>query len=322
MIIAMKAINNLRVLQHFVLAAEELNFARAAARAHLSQTPFGRSIQTLEDDLGLRLFDRTTRSVTLTSAGRQVLARAHTLLAHARNFDEEMRALAGAVSGKVAFGASQFAVDSILPGVLSRLRAQSPGLQVHAHINQWDNLLAELDSDRIEFFIAFPGSLAKRSDYRLTALPSQPASFFCRSGHPLLQLGRAPTRNEALNYPWGALDISNTTIETVSASMGLSPENPLPIQLNCASKELLWEAMMSNDMVAATWSSWLDERLMSGAAVDLGQLIRPAIAPGLRIARCALVERSGRTLSPQARRLREAILVSVGLDPLSVQSST
>ena len=68
----MRALIDLRALQHFVLAAEELNFARAAARAHISQTPFGRSIQALEDVLGQRLFDRTTRSVRLTAVGDDV----------------------------------------------------------------------------------------------------------------------------------------------------------------------------------------------------------------------------------------------------------
>ncbi len=305
----MREIIDLRVLHHFVLAAEELNFARAAARAHLSQTPFGRSIQSLEEELGLRLFDRTTRSVALTAAGRQVFAHARTLLMHARGFSEEMRALSGAESGAVAFGASQFAVDSVLPGVLPRLRAQAPGLQVHVHIAQWEDLLADLDAERIEFFIAFPGGLTKRSDYRLADLPSQPASFFCRAAHPLLA-GGTPSRDDTLRYPWGALDISNTTIETIAVAMGLSPDAALPIQLNCASKELLYEAMLANDMIAVTWTSWLADRLASGAVVDIGQLVRPAIPKSLLIARCALVQRAGRTLSPQARRLCEAILAA------------
>lgn len=309
-IIAMKEIIDLRMLHHFVLAADELNFARAAARAHLSQTPFGRSIQSLEEGLGLRLFDRSTRSVTLTAAGRQVLAHARTLLMHARGFSEEMRALSGAESGTVAFGASQFAVDAVLSGVLPRLRAQAPGLQIHVHIAQWEDLLAELDAERIEFFIAFPGGLSKRSHYRLSVLPSQPASFFCRVAHPLLELGRAPSREDTLRYPWGALDISNTTIETIAATMGLSPDASLPFQLNCASKELLYEAMLANDMIAVTWTSWLADRLASGAVVDIGQLVRPAIPKSLLIAKCALVQRAGRTLSPQARRLCEAILAA------------
>ena len=306
----MKEIIDLRVLHHFVLAAEELNFARAAARAHLSQTPFGRSIQSLEEELGLRLFDRTTRSVALTAAGRQVFAHARTLLMHARGFSEEMRTLSGAESGAVAFGASQFAVDAVLPGVLPRLRAQAPGLQVHVHIAQWEDLLADLDAERIEFFIAFPGGLTKRSDYRLADLPSQPASFFCRAAHPLLAAGGTPSREDTLRYPWGALDISNTTIETIAVAMGLSPDAALPIQLNCASKELLYEAMLANDMIAVTWTSWLADRLASGAVVDIGQLVRPAIPKSLLIARCALVQRAGRTLSPQARRLCEAILAA------------
>lgn len=304
----MRGINDLRTLRHFVLVAEELNFTRAAARANLSQTPFGRSIHALEDDLGLRLFDRTTRSVRLTATGRQVLAHARNLLGQARTFDEEMRALAGEESGEIAFGASHFAIDTILPGILARLRRQSPRLQIHVRIGQWKEMVAMLDADEIEFFVAFPGSLTNRADYRLTALPDQPASLFCRADHPLLQLGRAPTRDEALKFPWGALDISNTTFETITTALALAPETPLPVQLNCPSKELLLEAMQVNDMIAATWRCWLNDRIANGVVADVGQCIRPALPESLLRARCALVERADRTLSPPSRRLKTDIL--------------
>ncbi|MGH8440901.1 MAG: helix-turn-helix domain-containing protein [Pseudomonas sp.] len=67
---------DLKRIRHTVLLSEELHFSRAAERANLSQTAFSRSIQSLEADLGVRLFDRDTRSVMLTAAGREVSARA------------------------------------------------------------------------------------------------------------------------------------------------------------------------------------------------------------------------------------------------------
>jgi DNA-binding transcriptional LysR family regulator len=72
---------DLRLLRHFVAVAEELHFTRAAARLYLSEQALSRDIRRLEEQLGLTLFTRTTRRVTLTADGQRLLVRAHELLA-------------------------------------------------------------------------------------------------------------------------------------------------------------------------------------------------------------------------------------------------
>lgn len=70
----------LRQLRYFVAVAEELHFGRAAARLHMAQSPLSRQIQGLERDLRTVLLRRTTRSVTLTPAGAELLARGRRIL--------------------------------------------------------------------------------------------------------------------------------------------------------------------------------------------------------------------------------------------------
>lgn len=92
----------LRHLRYFVAVAEELNFSAAARREYVSQQALSRIIQQLEAELGVLLFARTTRSVSLTPAGEAMLAAARRSTAAADEaFEEARRAQRGEVDRPV-----------------------------------------------------------------------------------------------------------------------------------------------------------------------------------------------------------------------------
>jgi DNA-binding transcriptional LysR family regulator len=66
---------DLRHLEHILLLADELNFSRAAERAHLTQSAFSRSVQAAEAAAGVKFFDRTRRSVKPTAVGLRIIER-------------------------------------------------------------------------------------------------------------------------------------------------------------------------------------------------------------------------------------------------------
>jgi DNA-binding transcriptional LysR family regulator len=163
---------------------------------------FSRSIQSLEDGLGVRIFDRGTRSVRLTSSGLTLLKRARSMLAQAAELAREVEGLAQATRGTLAFGAGLMAIDGALAGLLPRLRTQSPQLRIDVAVGNWRQLQRQLEEERIEFFVGYPGALAADPEYTTVALPQEPTSIYCRPDHPLVTGPAAPSPHQLRDYAW------------------------------------------------------------------------------------------------------------------------
>lgn len=121
----------LRHLQYFVQVAEELHFARAAAKLGISQPPLSVQIRNLEDDIGVRLLERTSRRVTLTPAGTAFLVAAKRTLAEADRAVSIARGIARGDQGelRVGFNASAPFVPQIAAAINTfRMRYPEVGL--------------------------------------------------------------------------------------------------------------------------------------------------------------------------------------------------
>lgn len=94
----------LRHLRYFVQVAEDLHFARAAQHLGISQPPLSQQIRALEEELGVRLFERTSRNVALTPAGERFLGEARATLAHADHAVRIARRAAAGEIGELAIG--------------------------------------------------------------------------------------------------------------------------------------------------------------------------------------------------------------------------
>jgi DNA-binding transcriptional LysR family regulator len=120
----------LRHLVYFVTLAEERHFGRAAARLNMTQPPLSQQIRQLEEELGVRLFSRSSRRVELTAAGEVFLAEARKALAQVeRAADVAHRAGRGEL-GRLRVGFVGSATYDVLPAVLRAYRARHPGVDV------------------------------------------------------------------------------------------------------------------------------------------------------------------------------------------------
>jgi DNA-binding transcriptional LysR family regulator len=120
----------LRHLRYFIAVAEELHFARAAERLHIEQSPLSRAIKSLEENLGVPLFERTTRSTHLTWAGHVFLNEARRVLATLEQAVSTTKAAATGYRGTLRIALSDGIAKPLLATLLARCRIEEPDVEI------------------------------------------------------------------------------------------------------------------------------------------------------------------------------------------------
>ncbi|MCB1477006.1 MAG: LysR family transcriptional regulator [Rhodobiaceae bacterium] len=119
----------LRHLRNFKLLAEELNFSRAAMRAHISQSSLSEQILRLEDVLGVKLFDRSRRHVKLTMAGEVLREELPGLLDNVGRIVERTRQASGEARERLRVGYSAMALNTPMSRIIQNFRRQHPDIE-------------------------------------------------------------------------------------------------------------------------------------------------------------------------------------------------
>ncbi|MEM1254214.1 MAG: LysR substrate-binding domain-containing protein [Cyanobacteria bacterium P01_H01_bin.21] len=123
----------LRHLHYFIAVAEELHFSRAAKRLCISQPPLSQQIRSLENELGVKLFERTKRQVQLTEAGKTFLERSYLVLEQLEQAISVTQQIGRGEVGQLAIGFVDTAMYTLLPEILRIFRAQFPAVQLQLH---------------------------------------------------------------------------------------------------------------------------------------------------------------------------------------------
>ncbi|HYY26852.1 MAG TPA: LysR substrate-binding domain-containing protein [Chthoniobacterales bacterium] len=136
----------LRHLRYFVTVAEELSFRRAAHRLHVSHPALSQRIHDLENELGVKLFERNSRRVEMTEIGRVFLGGARRALEAAKQAVTVAREAAKGERGRLVIGCIGPMVGSFLPDALARFREQRPLVEATvSHMNSRTQIEALLD---------------------------------------------------------------------------------------------------------------------------------------------------------------------------------
>ncbi len=175
---------DLRQLEHFVTVAEERHFTRASERLFISQSGLSASIRALEKELGAELFDRNTRRVELTDAGRALLEQARRTLASVTAAREAVAAVQGLLRGRLRVGTEQCLGVIDVPGELARFHESHPGVDLYVQQAGSTHLVEDVRTGRLDVaFVA--GPFAIPDDLTFIRLASEPMVLICHPAHRL-----------------------------------------------------------------------------------------------------------------------------------------
>ncbi|OIQ32607.1 MAG: LysR family transcriptional regulator [Alphaproteobacteria bacterium MedPE-SWcel] len=140
----------------FLAAAEALHFGRAAQSLDMLPASLGRQIRLLEEKLETRLFLRTTRSVSLTEAGKSILSAARELVAEADRFEEKVRSVRKSETPVLKVGAIDSAAAGLMPQLLKLMRDEQPDLDIQLFEQKTIHLLPKLLSGSLDIAFCRP----------------------------------------------------------------------------------------------------------------------------------------------------------------------
>lgn len=165
---------DLRQIRQFIAVAEELHFGRAAQRLNMTQPPLSMSIRALEESLGVQLFHRTRKSVSLTTAGAIWLDHARQVLTEAERLPAIARRAARGEMGELRLAFVSIASYSLLPKLVRRFRDAFPDVRVDLREATSDMQFEALARGEIDAGIIIRPDEAFRPSLSHRALPSEP----------------------------------------------------------------------------------------------------------------------------------------------------
>jgi len=121
----------LRHLRYFVALTEELHFGRAADRLSITQSPLSAAIQALEGELGVQLFERTSKHVRMTPAGAAFLIEVRSILQQVKLAGETAQSIAAGMRGRLDIGFTGSMIYRQVPAIITTFKLQFPSIDVN-----------------------------------------------------------------------------------------------------------------------------------------------------------------------------------------------
>lgn len=239
----------LRQLRLLTAIADEGTVLKGSQALNIAQPAATKSIKELEDALGVRLFDRSSRGVTPTDFGRVMIKHAKLILTQLRHAGEELQSLEEGLSGRVHVGTLLAASTSLLPRALARLRERRPGIAVTVDEGTIDRLMPGLRTGDIDVVLGRLPEYREREGLQQQVLYLDTVSIMVREGHPLTQRSGL-TLADLIDQAWVMPPPQTSLRRQVDHAFrheGLEPPNDVIESVSILTNHAL---LMNTDMLA------------------------------------------------------------------------
>ena len=173
---------NLRELRYLVAVADHRHFGQAAEACHVTQPTLSAQIKKLEEFLGVTVFERTNKSVEVTSQGAQIVAKARTIVEAADELIDVARQGTPPLTGAFHLGIIPTLSPYAVPWLIPALQKKYPQLNLSIHEDLTDNLIERLKDHELDAaFLALP---IDDSEFAELPLLDEPFLFACAPDHP------------------------------------------------------------------------------------------------------------------------------------------
>ncbi len=289
------AINfNLNDLQAFRVVAELSSFRKAAEALHVSQPAFSRRIEKLEEALGVKLLERTTRKVELTAVGRDFDRKVQQLLDELDNTLLGIRGVGSTRMGEVTIACVPSTVYYFISHVISRYRERYPKIRVKIFDASANDVLSAVSRGEADFGLNFMGS--QEPDIEFKPLLEERFVAACRRDHPIARK-RSVSWAELAKYDY--ISVSKASGNRLLIDQALSGQAGLPQNIYEAQHVTTMLGLVEAGLGVAAVPS------MAMPGPDHPLLVSVPLVDPIITRKVGLIRRKGRSLSPAALQLYE-----------------
>lgn len=274
----------LKHLKHFMVLAQLQNFSQAALKLNIAQPSLSRSIQKMEDLLGVKLLKRDAKVFELTQYGKLVLEHGESILGHVDYLESEINLMQGIETGKLIIGASPIPSNSLIGPAVGCFIRDHPNVSVELKVESWNKLNESLLRCGLTLFIAETQATAldKSDEHEVIPLPKSDAIFCCRSGHPLTRENNIylPSLRD---YP---LAVPKALPESVSSKFGDLFDNDrhdFSGLIRFDQFQPIKSSLLDCDMVVITPEVSVKKELADGSLVALPILNMPEVSASFSV---------------------------------------
>lgn len=296
---------DLKRLRYVTVLCKHRNFARAAEELRISQPALTRSIQAIEHELGVRLFERGRRGVEATSFGRLLVTHARNVGLAMDNLSRDLAVAKGEEPGKLSVGAGLWGGSSLVGAPLGRMAARFPAIRINLKFARWHELPDMLRQGVIDVMVGHVGEVADQEEFAVAPLSEHRGYIVCRRDHPLTGLA-APDATSVFGYPFAGPELPRDVL----AMLGKLPKGTrdvwkrsgglLPVR--CDSSSVLKAIIARSDVISSMSMFMVANEVQRG---ELAVLRAPSLGLHGRYGAAWVVDR---VLSTAARSFVDALL--------------